>query len=77
MQSPAVKRTQILENEWRVSTVAAYGLHIRGVIAGIDTFFRSVPWGQNPPPPPSLLFGAGNFGKIWYACRQHEIQHTK
>jgi hypothetical protein len=25
----------------------------------------------------NLLCGAGNFSKIWSACRQHEIQHTE
>jgi hypothetical protein len=25
----------------------------------------------------SLLCGAGNFGKIWSACQQHDIQRTK
>jgi hypothetical protein len=27
--------------------------------------------------PLTLLCGAGNFGKIWSACRQHEIQYTE
>jgi hypothetical protein len=25
----------------------------------------------------NLLCGAGNFGQIWSACGQHEIQYTK
>ena len=34
----------------------------------------------SPVPRPgllNLLRGAGNFGKIWSACRQHEIQYTQ
>jgi len=33
--------------------------------------------GQGSTPVPiNLLCGAGNFGKIWSACGQHEIQYT-
>jgi len=27
--------------------------------------------------PLNLLWGAGNLGKIWYACVQHEFQYTE
>jgi hypothetical protein len=27
--------------------------------------------------PLNLLFGAGNFNKIWTPCEQHEIQYTE
>jgi hypothetical protein len=33
--------------------------------------------GRSVPGPLNLICGAGNFGKIWPACRQHEIQHIE
>jgi hypothetical protein len=32
---------------------------------------------SSSPGPPSFWCGAGNFCKIWSACRQHEIQYTE
>ena len=50
------------------------GLHVADAVGGeLKAYLR----GALAPGPLSLSYGADNFGKIWSACGQHEIQHTE
>jgi len=60
--------------------------HCSGIQRGVDKTvkvklplardFRRLRVRQFRAGPINLLRGAGNFGKIWSACRQHGIQNT-
>jgi hypothetical protein len=47
------------------------------VAAVVGEELKAYPKGALAPGPFNLLCGAGNFGKTWSACGQHEIQYTE